>query len=200
MKTVPYKTSHGTNWIPIESRLLSDGRIFILGEITSVSANEFIQELMYLKSEYPEMIPQIFINSPGGDVNAGLLIYDALKGLDTEFDTYCIGLAASMAATILAGGRKGRRFILPHSNVLIHEPRISSGFGGAASSVQKTAESMIEIRDSIARLLAADTGKNFKAVKKAISYENSMSAEDAVEFGICDRIVTNVFRKEIPNG
>ncbi len=192
MINVPYRTASGNSWVDIESRLLPLGKLFITGEIKSEMACEFVQKLMYLKTEKPQGPIRIYINSPGGEVNAGLMIYDALKGFDGEFEMYCMGMAASMAAIIFAGGQKGRRYILPHSKVMIHEPLIAGGIGGSASSIQKTAESIMETKRVSAELLASDTGKPFKVVEKAISFDNFMNAKEAVEFGICDKIVESV--------
>ena len=134
----------------------------------------------------------VYINSPGGEINAGLLIYDALQGCRTEINLYCIGLCASMAAIILAGGQKGRRFATPHSKLLLHEPLLSGGFAGSASSIQRTAESIMETKRIIAELLAKDTGKDIESIDKAIAFDNYLNAQEAVAFGLCDRIVTSI--------
>ena len=190
MFNVPYKSSNGLAWIPIESWLLPEGKLFIEGEITEETANEFIQKLMYMKKEKPEEKIRIYVNSRGGEVNAGMLIYDAIKGLKNEADIICIGIAASMAAIILAGGQKGHRFILPHSKVMIHEPLVAGGIGGSATTIQRTAESILETKRVSVELLASDTGKSVEDVEKAISFDNFMNAQEAVAFGICDGIIT----------
>ena len=190
MFNVPYKSSNGSSWIPIESWLLPEGKLFIEGEITEETANEFIQKLMYMKKEKPEEKIRIYVNSRGGEVNAGMLIYDAIKGLKNETDIICIGIAASMAAIILAGGQKGHRFILPHSKVMIHEPLVAGGIGGSATTIQRTAESILETKRVSVELLASDTGKSIEDVEKAISFDNFMNAQEAVAFGICDGIIT----------
>ena len=192
MTYVPYKTANGNSWVSTDSHLLPDGKLFILGEITQQTACEFLQKLMYLKKEKPNLKPNIYITSPGGEVNAGLMIYDTLKGLDMEFTVYCAGIAASMAAIILAGGQKGRSFILTHSKIMIHEPLIAGGMGGSATSIQRTAESIMETKRISIELLAADTGKRIKDVEKAISFDNYMNAEEAVRFGICDAVITGI--------
>ncbi len=192
MISVPYRTASGNSWVDIESRLLALGKIFITGEIKSETACEFVQKLLYLQNEKLQEPIKIYINSPGGEVNAGLMIYDALKGFDGELEMYCMGMAASMAAIILAGGQKGRRYILPHSKVMIHEPLIAGGVGGSATSIQRTAESIMETKRVSAELLASDTGKTYKEVEKAISFDNYMNAKEAVQFGICDKIVESV--------
>lgn len=193
MITVPYKSSSGNSWIPIESYLLPEGKIFITDTITMETANEFVQKIMYLKKENPQNRTRIYIDSPGGEVNAGLVIYDCLKSLESEVEIYCLGMAASMAAIILAGGQKGRRFILPHSKIMIHEPLISGGVEGSATSIQRTAESIMETKKLSVKLLAADTGKSIEEIENAISFDNYLNANEAIQFGICDRIVREIF-------
>ncbi|MBR5179527.1 MAG: ATP-dependent Clp protease proteolytic subunit [Lachnospiraceae bacterium] len=189
--SVPFKTANGTSWVPLESWLIPEGRIFIKGDITQDAASEFVQKLMYLKNEKPEKKIRIYIDSKGGEVNAGLIIYDAIKAIRAEADIICIGMAASMAAILLAGGQKGRRFILPHSKVMIHEPLIAGGVGGSASTIQRTAESILETKRVSVDLLASDTGRSSKEIEKAISFDNYMNAGEAIAFGICDEIITN---------
>ncbi|MCD8090609.1 MAG: ATP-dependent Clp protease proteolytic subunit [Clostridiales bacterium] len=181
--------SRGSFILPVKTRLLSERVIFIEGEITAESANEFKQTVMYLLYESDDKPISIQINSYGGSVEAGLLIYDIIKGLETEVNICCTGIAASMAAIIFAGGQKGRRFILPHSRVMIHEPFVSGGIGGSAATIQKTAESIIEAKKNIIELLTADTGKTEKEIEAAISYDNFLNAHEAVRFGIADKVV-----------
>lgn len=188
------KSSNGISLAPIESRLLSDRKIFIEGEITAASACEFMRAIMLLVKEDADKPIDIYINSPGGEVNAGLLIYDTLKGVKTEINLHCIGMAASMAAIILAGGKKGHRFILRHSRTMIHEPLISGGVGGSASSIKRTAESIMETKRISVELLASDTGKTRKEVEAAISFDNYMNAEESIAFGLCDTIETSIVR------
>ena len=187
------KSSSGTTLVPIESRLLAERKLFLEGEITSSSACSFIRELMFLLHEDRKMAIDIYINSPGGEVDAGMMIYDVLKGVsDAEINLHCIGMAASMAAILLASGNRGHRFILPHSRIMIHEPLIAGGIGGSASSIQKTAESIMEMKRLSVKLLAADTGRDADEVEKAIAYDHYMNAEEAIAFGICDSIETTV--------
>lgn len=188
------KSSNGISLAPIESRLLSDRKIFIEGEITATSACEFVRAVMLLVKEDSEKPIDIYINSPGGEVNAGLLIYDTLKGIKTEVNLHCIGMAASMAAIILAGGRKGHRYILRHSRMMIHEPLIAGGVGGSATSIKRTAESIMETKRISVELLAMDTGKSKEEVEAAISFDNYMNAEESIAFGLCDSIETSVVR------
>jgi len=188
------KSSNGISLAPIESRLLSDRKLFIEGEITAASACEFVRAIMLLIKEDADKPIDIYINSPGGEVNAGLLIYDTLKGVKTEINLHCIGMAASMAAIILAGGKKGHRFILRHSRTMIHEPLISGGVGGSATSIKRTAESIMETKRISVELLASDTGKTRKEVEAAISFDNYMNAEESIAFGLCDTIETSIVR------
>ena len=188
------KSSNGISLVPIESRLLSDRKLFIEGEITATSACEFMRAIMLLIKEDADKPIDIYINSPGGEVNAGLLIYDTLKGVKTEINLHCIGMAASMAAIILAGGKKGHRFILRHSRTMIHEPLISGGVGGSATSIKRTAESIMETKKISVELLASDTGKTRKEVEAAISFDNYMNAEESIAFGLCDTIETSIVR------
>ena len=194
MIEVPYRTSGGCSWVPIESYLLSTRRIFINKEITAETADLFVQKLLYLVREDKEGGIDIYIDSPGGEVTAGLLIYDMLKSLPAEcrVTCTCTGMASSMAAIILAGGPRGNRFILPHSMVMIHEPLIQGGVGGSATSVQKTAESIMNTKRHIAGLLSADTGKSIEEVEAAISFDNYMRAEEALSFGIVDQIIPSI--------
>ena len=179
------KSSNGISLVPVESRLLSERKLFIEGEITSETACKFVKSLMLLVKENAEKPIDIYINSPGGEVNAGLLIYDTLQGLRTETRLHCIGMAVSMAAIIFAGGQKGRRFILPHSKTMIHEPLIFGGVGGSVTSIKRTAESIMETKRIAVALLAKDTGKSQKEVESAIAFDNYMNAEEAIDFGMC---------------
>ncbi len=187
------KSSSGIQSLPLDSILLSQRKVFLSGGITMESASKIIQQLLFLESEDQTAPIELYLSSPGGEVNAGLMLYDQLKGMNgIPIKTYCTGLAASMAAILLAGGQKGRRFILPHSKVMIHEPLISGGLGGSASSIQRTAESIMETKNITTKLLAQDTGRSIKQIEQAISYDNFMNAEQAVAFGICDAIVYRI--------
>ena len=187
------KSSSGIQTLPLNSYWLSQRKIFISDSITMESANSAIQQLLFLECEDKTAPIEIYLSSPGGEVNAGLMLYDQLKGMNNlPIKTYCIGLAASMAAILLAGGQKGNRFILPHSKVMIHEPLILGSVGGSATSIQRTAESIMETKQITTRLLSQDTGKPIELIEQAISYDNFMNAEQAVEFGICDAVVSRI--------
>lgn len=182
------KSSNGITLVPVESRLLSERKIFLEGEITAGMACEFVRAIMLLSTEELDKPIDVYVDSPGGEVNAGLMIYDTLKGMKTEVNLHCVGMAASMAAIIMAGGRRGHRYILPHSRMMIHEPLITGGVGGSATSIKRTAESILETKRITVELLAKDTGRTEKEVEDAIAFDNYMNAEEAIAFGLCDSI------------
>ena len=166
-------------------------RIFLTGEIDTESALDMVSRLMYLEDAGDEPV-RLYINSPGGSVNDGMLIYDVLESMKAPVYRYCIGMAASMAAVILSGGKRGRRFILPHSEIMIHEPLLTGGVGGSATSIKRKADSILETREVLNGLLARNTGKSIKEIDAATLYDNYMNAEESVAFGLCDKIVTGV--------
>lgn len=188
--TVIEDTYGGARMVDLEAKHFMAGRLFLTGEITDETANNFVSELLYL-SEKSEPV-DIYINSPGGSVNAGLVIYDALQACvqKVEINLYCVGMAASMAAVILAGGAEGHRFILPHSRVMIHEPLISGGMGGSASSIKKTADSILESKALINGILSLHTGKPVEEIDEATSFDNYMNADEAIAFGLADAVKT----------
>ena len=182
------ETQKGIQGLSLRTKHFSNRKLFLTGEVTEKMANDFVSELLYL-AEDPEPI-DIYINSPGGSVDAGLVIYDVIQACKEkmEINMYCIGNAASMGAVILAGGAKGHRYILPHSRVMIHEPLITGGFGGSASNIKKCADSILETKKKLNEILAKHTGKTVKEIDKATSFDNYLSAEEAIEFGLCDEI------------
>ena len=186
------KSSSGISLVPIDSKLLSDRKIFIEGEITTSSACDFVKSLLILGKDKSAPI-DIYINSPGGECSAGLMIYDALQAIKDQVNLHCIGMAASMAAIIMASGKKGQRFILPHSKMMIHEPLIADGVGGSATSIQRTAMSIMETKDLTIDLLAKDTGKSKKDIATAISFDNYMNAKECIAFGLCDKIESSIY-------
>ena len=192
LPSVVVEDAEGFHTVSLLTHHMKHRKLFLRGEITSEMADNFITELLYLTQENAPI--DIYINSPGGSVNAGLMIYDAIRSLEgkMEINMYCTGLAASMGAVILAGSQKGRRFIMPHSKVMIHEPLISGGMGGSATSIKKTAESILETKAITNGILAEHTGKTVEEIDDATSFDNFMNASEAIEFGICDEI-RNVF-------
>ncbi len=185
---VEEESCNGVNVVPLRTRHFSNGRLFLTGEVTEDMANDFVSQMLYLVEKGEPV--EIYINSPGGSVNAGLVIYDMIQACaeKIDIDLYCVGLAASMGAVILAGGKKGHRFILPHSKVMIHEPLIAGGMGGSATSIKKTADSILETKAVTNGILAKHTGKTMEEIDEATSFDNFMNAEEAVKFGICDKI------------
>lgn len=186
------ESCNGTREVALRTKHFTNGKLFLTGEVTEEMANNFVSELLYLVEKGEPV--DIYINSPGGSVNAGLVIYDVLQACvdKLEINMYCIGMAASMGAVILAGGQKGRRFILPHSKVMIHEPLIAGGMGGSATSIKKTADSILETKAITNGILAKHTGKSIEEIDEATSFDNFMNANEAIEFGICDE-VRNLF-------
>lgn len=193
MKWIPaieVESAHGTREVSLTTRHLMNRNMFLQGSIDSEMANDFLSELLYLE-ESDEPVT-LYINSPGGEVGAGLMIYDAIQGSKLTINMICTGLAASMAAIVFAGGQKGRRYILPHSKVMIHEPLISGGVGGSATSIKNISDSILGTRKTLNRILAKHTGKSEKEINKATSFDNTMNAEEAVRFGLCDKITTSI--------
>lgn len=186
--TIFEETCNGVREVQLMSKHLTNRKLFLTGEITEETSNKFVSELLYL-AESDEPI-DIYLNTTGGSVNAGLVIYDVIQALEGKVpvNIYCIGMAFSMGAIILAGGQKGRRFILPHSKCMIHEPLIAGGLGGSASSIKKTADDILETKSITNGVLVKHTGKSMEEIDKATSFDNFMNAEEAVEFGLCDEI------------
>ena len=188
-----HKGANSTSSISLKDELLSKRIILITGEINDETAVNAFMSFGYL-TQSPEPI-KIVINSGGGEVIAGQAIYDIMQGIKNEVHTYCLGRSASMAAVLLAAGTKGHRYILPHSEVMIHEVLIGGGVGGSATSISKISESINKTRDVMNGILAKHTGKTIEEINDATSFDNYMTAEQAVEFGICDRIITNIFEE-----
>lgn len=185
-KSVIVEECRGSRDTDIITQQFKNGRLFLVGPIDHRMAVDFISAMLVLAEEKKDA--EIIIDSPGGEISAGLMIYDVLRSYKYKITMYCTGLAASMAAFILAAGQKGRRFILPHSQVMIHEPLISSGFGGSATSIEKTAQSILETKAVLNKILAEHTGRSVNEINKATQDDNFMTSEEAVEFGICDEI------------
>ena len=189
--SIEIESAKGIREVSLKTHHLMKRRIFLSGEITSETAEQMLEAMLYLEEEKSQA--EIFINSPGGEVGAGLLIYDLLQSARIPINLYCTGMAASMAALLFASGKKGTRFILPHSRVMIHEPLISGGVGGSATSIRNISESILEVRDVTNRILAKHTGKSLEEINAATVYDNYMNAEQAVAFGICDKVVSHIY-------
>ena len=190
MNYVPYvveQTGQGERTYDIYSRLLIDRIIFIDEEITEHTASVIVAQLLFLEAQDPDKDINIYINSPGGMVTAGLAIYDTLKYIKPDVSTICVGMAASMAAVLLSAGTKGKRYILPNAEVMIHQPL--GGAQGQASDIKITADHILEIRNRLNKILADNTGQKLAVVEKDTDRDNYMSAEDAVKYGLVDKIL-----------
>ena len=173
----------------IYSRLHKERVIFLVGQVEDHMANMLVAQLLYLESDNPDKDISLYINSPGGSVTAGMAIYDTMQFIKPDVSTLCIGQAASMGAFLLAGGAKGKRFSLPHSRMMIHQPL--GGFQGQASDIDIHAREILSIRDRLNKLLAHHTEQSLEKVAQDTDRDNFMTAEDAVEYGLVDRIVTS---------
>lgn len=193
LPSIEVETNQGVREISLYSKLLSGRNVFLNGEINQDSANQILAQLIYLQSDDENAEINLYINSGGGEVTSGLMIYDALQSMKAPVNVYCTGMAASMAAVILAGGPKGRRFILPHSKTMIHEPLISGGVGGSASSIKSISDSILETREITNGLLAKHTGHSIKEINKLTNHDHYMNAEESVKFGICDEVRERFF-------
>ena len=189
--SIEVESVNGTREVSPTTRHLMNRNVFLQGTIDSDMANQFLSQLLYLEQESEEPVT-IYINSPGGEVNAGLVIYDAIQGSNLEINMICTGMAASMAAILLAGGQKGNRYILEHSKVMIHEPLLANGVGGSATSIKNISESILETRKIVNGILAEHTGKSIEEINEATSFDNYMNAKEAIEFGICDAITKQI--------
>ena len=192
MSLVPYvieQTSRGERSYDIYSRLLKDRIIFLGEEVNDVSASLVVAELLFLEAEDPGKDIQLYINSPGGSVTAGMAIYDTMKYIKCYFSTICLGMAASMGAFLLAGGTKGKRFALPNSTIMIHQP--SGGAQGQATEIQIVADHIAKTKRTLNEILAANTGQPLEVVEKDTDRDNYMSAEEALAYGLIDGVVTH---------
>lgn len=188
MPSIERESVNGVQQISLITDLFTNRKIFLFGEIDEAMVYAFTMQLMSLMEDEQSEI-DIYVNSPGGEVNAGLAIYDLIQSCKTPINMYCIGMAASMGALIFASGKKGHRFILPHSKVMIHEPLIPHGVGGSASSIKSTADSILQTRELLNGILAKHSGKTLEEINKATDHDNFMTAEEAIAFGLCDKIV-----------
>ena len=192
MSLVPYvieQTSRGERSYDIYSRLLKDRIIFLGEEVNDVSANLIVAQLLFLESEDPGKDIHLYINSPGGSVTAGMAIYDTMQYIKCDVSTICLGMAASMGAFLLAGGTKGKRFALPNSTIMIHQP--SGGAQGQATEIQIVADHIAKTKRTLNEILAANTGQPLEVVEKDTDRDNYMSAEEALAYGLIDGVVTH---------
>ncbi len=192
MSLVPYvieQTSRGERSYDIYSRLLKERIIFLGEEVNDVSASVIVAQLLFLESEDPDKDINLYINSPGGSVTAGMAIYDTMNYIKCDVSTICIGMAASMGAFLLAGGAKGKRMALPNAEIMIHQP--SGGAKGQATDIKIVAENILKIKAKLNKILSENTGKPLDQIEIDTERDNYMSAEEALEYGLVDKIITN---------
>lgn len=192
MSLVPYvieQTSRGERSYDIYSRLLKDRIIFLGEEVTDASASVIVAQLLFLEAEDPGKDINLYINSPGGSVTAGMAIYDTMNFIKCDVSTICIGMAASMGAFLLSSGAKGKRMILPNAEVMIHQP--SGGARGQATDIKIVADNILKTRKKLNEILAANTGKPLEQIEIDTERDNYMSAQEAVDYGIVDSIITS---------
>ena len=192
MALIPYvieQTSRGERSYDIYSRLLKDRIIFLGEEVNDVSANIIVAELLFLESEDPNKDIHLYINSPGGSVSAGWAIFDTMRYIKCDVSTTCIGMAASMGAFLLAGGAKGKRYALPNSRIMIHQP--SGGTQGQASDIKIQAEQIIETRKRLNEYLAQNSGQPIEVIERDTERDHWMSADEAMKYGLIDQVVTS---------
>ncbi|MBR6687446.1 MAG: ATP-dependent Clp endopeptidase proteolytic subunit ClpP [Clostridia bacterium] len=186
---VVQQTDKGERSYDIYSRLLNDRIIFLSGEINDAVANTVVAQLIYLEADNPNKSIYMYINSPGGSVSAGLAIYDTMNYIKCEVSTICIGMAASMAAVLLSSGAKGKRFCLPNSEVMIHQPL--GGMQGQASDIKIQAEHILMLKEKLNRILAENTGNSIAQIERDTDRDNYLSAQDALRYGLIDKIFSN---------
>lgn len=190
MSLVPYvieQTNHGERSYDIYSRLLKDRIIFLGEEVTDVTASLVVAQLLFLAAEDPDKDINLYINSPGGSVTAGMAIYDTMQYIKPDVSTICIGMAASMGAFLLSGGAKGKRLALPNAEIMIHQP--SGGARGQETEIRIVAENILKTRNKLNEILAANTGKSVEEISRDTERDNYMTAQEAVAYGLIDSVV-----------
>ena len=187
--TVIESTSRGERAFDIYSRLLKDRIIFLGEEVNDVTAGLVVAQLLFLESEDPSKDINLYVNSPGGSVVSGMAIYDTMQYVKCDVSTICMGMAASMGAFLLAGGAKGKRYALPNSEIMIHQP--SGGARGQATEIQIVAEQILKDRKRLNEMLAANTGQPIEVIERDTERDYYMSAEEAMSYGIVDKVITH---------
>ncbi|WP_369584760.1 ATP-dependent Clp endopeptidase proteolytic subunit ClpP [Kingella oralis] len=189
--TVIEQSGRGERAFDIYSRLLKERIIFLVGPVNDHTANLVVAQLLFLESENPDKDIYFYINSPGGSVTAGMSIYDTMKFIKPDVQTLCLGQAASMGAFLLSAGTKGKRFALPNSRVMIHQPLISGGLGGQASDIEIHARELLKLKEKLNQMLAEHTGKSLEQIERDTDRDNFMSAQEAADYGLIDKVITN---------
>ncbi|EPI0123871.1 ATP-dependent Clp endopeptidase proteolytic subunit ClpP [Neisseria gonorrhoeae] len=189
--TVIEQSGRGERAFDIYSRLLKERIVFLVGPVTDESANLVVAQLLFLESENPDKDIFFYINSPGGSVTAGMSIYDTMNFIKPDVSILCLGQAASMGAFLLSAGEKGKRFALPNSRIMIHQPLISGGLGGQASDIEIHARELLKIKEKLNRLMAKHCGRDLADLERDTDRDNFMSAEEAKEYGLIDQVLEN---------
>ena len=189
------QSGRGERAFDIYSRLLKERIIFLVGPVNDHTANLVVAQLLFLESENPDKDIYFYINSPGGSVSAGMSIFDTMNFIKPDVQTLCLGQAASMGAFLLSAGAKGKRFALPNSRIMIHQPLISGGLGGQASDIEIHARELIKLKEKLNNLLAKHTGQPLEKIERDTDRDNFMSAQTAMEYGLIDKVITN--REEV---
>ena len=189
--TVIEQSGRGERAFDIYSRLLKERIIFLVGPVDDHTANLVVAQLLFLESENPDKDIYFYINSPGGSVTAGMSIYDTMKFIKPDVQTLCLGQAASMGAFLLSAGTKGKRFALPNSRIMIHQPLISGGLGGQASDIEIHARELLKLKEKLNKILSDHTGKSIEEVARDTDRDNFMSAQKAMEYGLIDKVITS---------
>ena len=183
------QSGRGERAYDIYSRLLKERVVFLVGEVTEVTANLIVAQLLFLESDNPDKDISFYINSPGGSVSAGLAIYDTMQFIKPDVSTLCVGQAASMGAMLLTAGAKGKRFCLPNSRVMIHQPL--GGFRGQASDIEIHAKEILYLKQRLNELMAKHTGQNVDTISKDTDRDNFLSAEQSVQYGLVDKVLVS---------
>ena len=189
--TVIEQSGRGERAFDIYSRLLKERIVFLVGPVTDESANLVVAQLLFLESENPDKDSFFYINSPGGSVTAGMSIYDTMNFIKPHVSTLCLGQAASMGAFLLSAGEKGKRFALPNSRIMIHQPLISGGLAGQASDIEIHAKELLKIKEKLNRLLAKHCDRDLADLERDTDRDNYMSADEAKKYGLIDQVLEN---------
>ena len=184
------QTGRGERSYDIYSRLLKERVIFLVGPVNDASANLVVAQMLFLEAENPDQDIHLYINSPGGSVTAGMSVYDTMNFIKPDVSTLCLGQAASMGAMLLTAGAKGKRFALPHSRVMIHQPLINGGLGGQASDIEIHARELLKMKATRNELLAKHSGQPLEKIERDTDRDNFMSAEEAAAYGLIDHVTT----------
>ena len=195
MALVPYvveQTSRGERSYDIYSRLLNDRIVFLSDEVNDVTASLVVAQLLFLEAQDPDKDIDLYINSPGGVITAGMAIYDTIQYIKCDVSTICMGMAASMGSFLLSSGTKGKRFALPNSEILIHQPLIAGGgISGQCTDIKIHSDHMVKTREKLNRILAQNTGKPIEQINIDTERDNYMTAQEALEYGLIDKVITN---------